>query len=145
MMTRRFAALFIPLLAATLGAAPQSAPPPAQAAQSTERFVGVWSGTWEGSGSGGGYELTLEQEKDKPMTGKVSVTGEPEYRAPLSTVAFEDKKMTATYAFPPEPSIQVVLVATFDGDAATGTWSARDSSGGELAAGTWTVKRIPRR
>ena len=28
-------------------------------------------GTWEGAGSSGGFELTLEQPKDGPLTGKV--------------------------------------------------------------------------
>ena len=42
----------------------------------TESFAGTWSGTWEGAGSGGGFELTLEQPKNGPLTGKVAVTGE---------------------------------------------------------------------
>ena len=85
---------------------PEGAPKP-------EQFAGVWSGTWDGGGSGGGFELTLEQPKEGPMTGKVSVTGEPAYQATLKSLAFDGKKMTAKYDFTPDDSAEVTLAATF--------------------------------
>src|SRR5437868_3150170 len=88
-----------------------------------ESFTGTWSGSWDGAGSGGGFELTLEREKDKPLSGKVSVTGEPAYTATLKTVSFEGKKMAARYDFTPDENAEVVLAATFEGNTATGTWS----------------------
>jgi len=107
-----------------------------------EQFVGTWSGTWDGGGSGGGFELTLEQGKDGPITGKVSVTGEPTYKAVMKSVAFDGKKMTAKYDFPESDAIEVVLAASFEGSAATGTWSARDkASDAEVATGTWKVTK----
>src|ERR687898_2197037 len=55
-----------------------------------EQFLGTWTGTWEGAGSGG-FELTLEKDKDKdkagPVTGKVSVTGEPTYKAVFKSLS----------------------------------------------------------
>ena len=48
--------------------------------------------------------------------------------------------MTATYDFPPDPQVGVVLTATFDGDSAKGTWSA-NQGGTTTTTGTWTVKR----
>ena len=110
---------------------------------SGEQFVGTWTGTWEAPGSpGGGFDLTLEKGKDGPVTGGVSVTGEPTYKAAFKTVSFDGKKMTATYQFPPEPSIEVVLVCTFDGNSANGTWSARDkATGTEAGTGGWKVTR----
>jgi hypothetical protein len=102
---------------------------------------GVWSGTWEGGGGAGGFELTLEKGKDGALGGRVSVTGEPTYKATLKTLTIEGKTLSATYDFPPDDSLEVVLAATIDGGTAKGTWSARQKSGGELASGTWTVDR----
>jgi hypothetical protein len=104
-------------------------------------LVGIWSGTWDGAGSGG-FELTLEKGKDGAPGGGVSVTGEPTYKATLKTLAFDGRKMTATYDFPPDEQVEVVLTATFEGQTAKGTWSARQKGGGaELASGGWTVTR----
>ena len=104
-------------------------------------FLGVWSGTWDGAGSGG-FELTLEKTKDGALTGKVSVTGEPTYKATLKTVAFDGKKMNAAYDFPPDDAAEVILAATFDDTSAAGTWSLREKGGGnEVASGNWKVAR----
>jgi hypothetical protein len=109
--------------------------------QPGEQYVGVWSGSWEGGGTGG-FELTVEKGTDGALAGKVSVTGEPTYKATLKTIAFDGAKMTATYDFPPDDSLEVVLAATFEANAAKGHWTARQKAGGnELASGTWTVKR----
>ncbi len=114
----------------------------AEGSATGEEFIGVWSGTWEGSGSSGGFELTLEKNKDGPVTGRVSVTGEPTYKADFKALSFEGKKMTAKYDFPPSELAEVVLVATFDGDRAKGTWSLRTKADGtEAVAGTWTVSK----
>jgi hypothetical protein len=104
--------------------------------------LGTWTGSWEGAGSSGGFEIVLEKGKEDTPGGRVSVTGEPTYKATLKTVAFEGKKMTATYDFPPDDRMEIKLEAAFDGNAAKGTWSARAKSGGsEVVSGTWTVAR----
>ena len=114
----------------------------AEAAPKPESLVGTWSGTWDGAGSGGGFELTLEQPKDGPMTGKVSVTGEPAYKATLRSLAFDGKKMTAKYDFTPDDSAEVTLAAAFEGNKATGTWSlAAKGTDNAVASGGWTVSR----
>jgi hypothetical protein len=106
-----------------------------------EQFLGTWAGTWDRAGSGG-FELTLEKGKDGAMTGKVSVTGEPTYKATFNALSFDGKKMSAKYDFPPDAGGEVVLAASFDGKTATGTWSLREkASGNEVATGTWTVTR----
>jgi hypothetical protein len=104
-------------------------------------LLGTWTGTWEGAGSTGGFELTLEKGKDGSTAGRVSVTGEPAYKATIGTLTFEGKKMTATYDFPPDESMDVVLTLTFDGNTAKGPWSARQKAGGEIASGTLTLSR----
>ena len=71
----------------------------------------------------------------------MSVTGEPTYKATLESVSFEGPKMTARYKFPPDENIRVVLVTTFEGNTAKGTWAALEAGGGELASGTWTVTK----
>ena len=103
---------------------------------------GVWTGTWEDGGAGsGGFELTLEKGKDGALVGRVSVTGEPTYKATLKTLSIEGKALNATYDFPPDESLEVVLAATIDGGTAKGTWTARQKGGGALASGTWTVAK----
>ena len=143
MFTRRSMLLLVPLLVIAASAAPGAG---AQA-DAADKYVGVWSGSWDGGGGGGGgFELTLQHEKDKPMSGKVAVTGEPEYTAVLSSVSFDGAKMTAKYDFPLEPSLQVVLVASFDGDTAAGTWSVADKgSASDVASGGWKVKRAEKK
>ena len=114
----------------------------AEGSATGEEFIGVWSGNWEGSGSSGGFELTLEKNNDGPVTGRVSVTGEPTYKAGFKALSFEGKKMTAKYDFPPSELAEVVLVATFDGNSAKGTWSLRTKADStEAVAGTWTVSK----
>jgi hypothetical protein len=108
-----------------------------------EQFLGTWSGSWEGGGSGsGGFELTLEKGKDGAVSGRVSVTGEPTYKAAFKALSFEGKKMSAKYDFPPDEGVEVTLGASFDGNTATGTWFVREkANGNEVASGTWTVSR----
>ena len=107
-------------------------------------FLGTWTGKWEAAGTGatGGFELTLEKGEADKIGGRVSVTGEPTYKAALKTVTFDGTKMTATYDFPPDPTIVIALEAKFDGNTANGTWSARQGGAQtEVASGTWTVKK----
>ena len=139
MRVRHVLLVVVPLLAATLSASP---PPADQPADAADRFIGVWTGSWDGDGSGGGFELTLEHDKGKPTTGRVSVTGEPTYKATLASVAFDGAKMTAKYEFPPDPNGEVVLTATFDGNIVTGTWLLREKgSDSAVASGGWKAKR----
>ena len=114
-----------------------------ESSSSGEPYVGAWSGTWDGAGGSGGFELTLEKSKDGAVTGRVSVTGEPTYKANFKSLSFDGKKMNAKYDFPPaEADAEVLLETTFDGNSAKGTWSlhakANDS---EVAAGTWSVTK----
>ena len=109
---------------------------------SGDQFAGTWTGTWEGGGGSGGFELTLEKGDTGSLGGRVSVTGEPTYQAELTTVDFQDKKMTARYDFPADERAVVVLEAVFDGESAKGTWSLREKgTDNEALNGTWTVRR----
>lgn len=110
--------------------------------KAADQYVGVWSGTWEASDRSGGFELTFEKGKDGAVAGRVSVTGDPTYKATIKTLSFEGKKMSALYDFPPSDEVEIVLAATFEGETAKGTWTARGKNGGgEMATGTITVTR----
>jgi hypothetical protein len=114
----------------------------AQQAASGEPFVGTWSGTWEGAGGTGGIEVIFEKAKDGSIGGRVSVTGEPTYKATFERVSLEGSKFTGNYTFPPDDSIGVVLAGTVDGNSVKGTWAAREKAGGgDVASGTWTATR----
>jgi hypothetical protein len=131
--------LWVVILGAMCSAAAQRG---AEGSSSGEQFVGTWTGTWDAGGSGGGFELTVEKGKDGVVGGRVSVTGEPTYKATLKALSFEGKKMSAKYDFPPDEGGEVLLEASFDGDAAKGTWSLREkANGNEVAAGGWSVAR----
>jgi hypothetical protein len=113
----------------------------AEGSSSGEQFLGTWTGTWDGSGSGG-FELTLEKGKDGAVGGRVSVTGEPTYKATLKVLSFDGKKMSAKYDFPPDEGGEVLLEASFDDSTAKGTWSLREkANSNEVAAGGWSVTR----
>jgi hypothetical protein len=131
--------LFVFLFSAICSAA-QRGP---EKSSSGEEFVGVWSGSWQATGSSGGFELTLEKNKDGGDAGRVSVTGEPTYKASFKALSFDGNKMNAKYDFPPsEADAEVWLTATFDGNKANGTWSLRvKADGSEVAAGTWSVTK----
>ena len=114
-------------------------------ASAADQPLGTWSGSWDGAGSGGGFELTLERDKDAAIRGSVSVTGEPTYKATLKSVAFDGRKMTAKYDFPPDDAAEVVVGAVFDGDNVTGTWSLREkASGNEVVSGAWKATKKSR-
>jgi hypothetical protein len=130
---RSLALWFVLILGATVGTVPQTT--------DADR-TGTWTGTWEGAGATGGFELTLEKPKDGPLGGRVSVTGEPTYKATLRTVAIEGDKLSATYDFPATEGAEVVLAATFDGNTCKGTWVLREKASGTAAVeGTWTVAK----
>jgi hypothetical protein len=140
-MTKRFLHCVLLLI---LGVVVAAAPQRGQGKDESPgvEFVGTWTGTWEMPGSSGGFELVLEKGSDGALGGRVSVTGEPTYKSVLKTLAFEGKKMTATYDFPPDDRLEVALATTLDGNSAKGTWSARGKNGGdEVASGNWTVSR----
>ncbi len=113
------------------------------AAAAQDKYFGTWSGGWQGpNGSSGGIELTLESGKDDAPTGRVSVTGEPTYKATFKAVTFEGPKMNARYDFPPDESIEIVLAATLDGASLKGTWLAREkASGNAVSEGTFSVTK----
>ena len=114
----------------------------AEGASTGEEFVGTWSGSWEGMGASGGFEVTLEKGKDGAVSGGVSVTGEPTYKAKFTSLSFDGKKMTAKYDFTPEPAAEVVLTIVFDGNTAKGPWSLREkATGNEAATGSITMTK----
>lgn len=119
-----------------------SAAPDKPASGVPAELLGTWTGTWEGAGSSGGIDLTIEKSKEDTSGARVAVTGEPTYQANVRTIAFDGKTMTAVYDYPPDPAVEVKLTATFEGEVAKGSWSARRMpDGGDLASGTWTVKK----
>ena len=101
----------------------------------------MWAGTYDGTGSGS-FEMALAKGADGAMTGKVTVNGDAPYSADFKSVAFEGAKMTAKYDFPLDPSAEVIMTATFEGNGAKGTWSLRPKGQpDELASGGIAVTK----
>jgi hypothetical protein len=92
-------------------------------------------------GASGGFELTLEKGTDGPG-GRVSVTGEPTYKATLKAAAIDGSKLTAKYDIPPDEQLEVSLEGTAEGNTIKGGWVVRSKGdGGEVASGSWTVTK----
>jgi hypothetical protein len=110
-------------------------------ASGAEQYAGTWAGTYDGTGSGS-FEMMLAKAADGAMTGKVTVSGDAPYAADFKSVAFEGAKMTAKYDFPPDPSAEIVMIATFESASAKGTWSLRPKGQpDELAGGGIAVTK----
>ena len=134
---RRLLTAFV-LLCGVLGLAAGGRAQPA----TVDQYYGTYAGTWDGSGTGT-FELTLMKSTDDAPGGKVSVTSDGgNYDAVLKAIEFDGSKMTAKYDFPLDPSAEVVVAATFDADAAKGTWTLHaKGQKDEIAGGTWTVTK----
>ena len=133
-MTRRFCLSVSLLMFAAFGLS-------AQARQAADP-AGTWTGTWEGAGGNGGIEIVLEKGKDGALGGRVSVTGEPTYNATLRTVTVEGQKISWTYDFPVDESIEIRMAAAIDGRSMKGNWSARPKAGGdEIVSGTLAAEK----
>ena len=114
----------------------------AEGAANGEQFLGTWTGSWDSGNSNGGFELTLEKGKEGVVGGRVSITGEPTYKALFKALSFDGNKMTAKYDFPPDESAEVALGATFEGNKANGTWAVQAKGTDKPAlTGTWTVTK----
>jgi hypothetical protein len=113
-----------------------------EGASNGEQFVGTWTGSWSSANSSGGLELTLEKGKDGIVEGRISVTGDPTYKAVFKALSFDGNKMTARYDAPPDESAEIAVTATFEGSKANGTWTAqaRGTDNAPLT-GTWTVTK----
>ena len=106
-----------------------------------EQFVGTWAGTWDGAGTGG-FELTLEKAEGGALAARVSVTGEPAYKAIIKTVTFEGTTMKGKYDFPPDERAEVVLSVTFDAKTAKGTWGLQaKGTSDQVASGAVSLTR----
>jgi hypothetical protein len=116
-------------------------------AQVADAYLGVWTGSWATSGDpadGGSFEMTIEKDKDGAPAGKVTVTGrDSAHSAVFKTLSFEGNKMNGTYDYPLEDGGEIVLEATFDKGAGTGTWLMHPKGQAtEVAArGTWKVAK----
>src|SRR5580765_5754898 len=120
MMRNRLIGLALALVACGMGTAMVDA----RQRSSGDQYAGTWAGTYDGAGTGT-LELVLDK-KDGAIAGKVSAaTDGGNYSADLKDVKFEGTKMSAKYDFPLDPSAEVVLTATFEGNTAKGTWSLR--------------------
>jgi hypothetical protein len=113
-----------------------------EGASNGEQFVGTWTGSWSSANSSGALELTLEKGKDGVVGGRISVSGDPTYKAVFKALSFDGNKMTARYDVPPDESAEVAVTATFEGSQANGTWTAqaRGTDNAPLT-GTWTVTK----
>ena len=109
---------------------------------SGEKYLGTWAGTWDGAGSGD-FELTIDQAKDGPLSGRVAVTTDGgNYNANLKTITFDGPKMIAKYDFPLDANAEIVMNATFEGNSAKGTWAMRPKGqDADVAAGTFSVNK----
>ena len=111
-----------------------------QAGDAADR-IGTWTGTWEGGGGTGG----LEPRSRSRRTAR-SPAGSRSPGAHLQGYAQDGdhrgQQASAVYDFPAADGAEVVLAATFEGNACKGTWVLREKANGNPALdGTWSVAK----
>ena len=88
--------------------------------------------------------MTIEKDKDGAPAGKVSVSGgESAHTAVFKSLSFEGNKMTGSYVYPLGDGGEIVLEATLDKGAGTGTWLLHPEGqpAGIVARGYWKVTK----
>jgi hypothetical protein len=99
----------------------------AKRAQVPDEYVGLWAGSWgmtADATDGGSFEMTIEKDKDGAPAGKMTVSGgEGTHSAVFKSLSFDGNKMSASYDYPLGDGGEIVLEATFEKGAGTGTWS----------------------
>ena len=119
----------------------------AKRAQVSDEYLGVWAGTWGMSADatdGGPFEMTIEKDKDGAPAGKVNVSGgESAHTAVFKSLSFEGGKMTGSYIYPLGDGGEIVLEATLDKGAGTGTWllHPQGQPAEIVARGYWKVMK----
>lgn len=56
-------------------------------------------------------------------------------------MTIEGNKLSAVYDFPAADGAEVVLAATFEGNACKGTWVLREKASNPALDGTWSVAK----
>ena len=99
--------------------------------------AGKWAGTYSGDASGK-FELVLNQDSNKKLTGKVTMIADNgnQQTTDLKTISWQNGQLSATYMDPAEDD-EVSFTGTYTNAMLKGTWK---SDGGQ-ATGTWQVTR----
>ena len=101
-------------------------------------IVGKWAGTYEGA-SAGKFELVLNQDSNRKLTGQVVMLPDDGNRYPidLKTVVWQNGQLRATYIDPNEGD-EVSFVGSYSSPALKGTWKSDEGQ----STGTWQVSRL---
>lgn len=111
-----------------------------QTSDSLTAIVGKWAGTFEGA-SAGKFELVLNQDSNRKLTGQVIMLPDDGNRYPieLKTVVWQNGQLRATYNDPNDGD-EVSFMGTYASPALKGTWKADEGQ----STGTWQVSRLAR-
>ena len=129
-------ALFIAitLVAITFGAA--HAQSPTATGDSLTTIAGKWAGTFDGASSGK-FELVLNQDSNRKLTGQVIMLADDGNRYPvdLKTVVWQKGQLNASYTNPEGGDVS--FTGNYANPALKGTWKSEDGQ----ATGTWQATR----
>ncbi len=103
-------------------------------------IVGKWAGTFEGA-SAGKFELVLNQDSNRKLTGQVIMLPDDGNRYPieLKTVVWQNGQLRATYNDPGDGD-EVSFMGSYTSPTLKGTWKSDEGQ----STGTWQVSRLGR-
>lgn len=132
-MTIRTLLAVIALVAITFQAA--SAQSPTTASDSLTSVAGKWAGTFAGSSSGK-FELVINQDSNRKLTGQVIMLADDGNRYPtdLKTISWQNGQLKASYATDGDD-------VSFTGNYANATLKGTWASGNGQDTGTWQAIR----
>ncbi|AKD58316.1 hypothetical protein SD10_03970 [Spirosoma radiotolerans] len=97
--------------------------------------AGKWAGTFDGASSGK-FELVINEDSNKKLTGQVIMLADDGNRYPidLKTISWENGQLKASYS---ADGNDVSFSGKYANPALKGTWTSADGQG----SGTWQATR----
>lgn len=132
-MTIRILVAAIALVAITFQAA--SAQSSTTTSDSSTSVAGKWAGTFDGS-SNGKFELVINQDSNRKLTGQVIMLADDGNRYPtdLKTISWQNGQLKASYA---ADGGDVSFTGNYANATLKGTWKSGDGQD----SGTWQATR----
>jgi hypothetical protein len=106
-----------------------------------EAFIGAWQGSWTGEGSGK-FEMTIKRGPAAKLSGSISTKpddGDPN-TVEFKTIEVTSGKLRAEFENA-DGDVKITITGSLDGKSLKGTYTARQTDGTQVDAGSWEATR----